>query len=117
RISAAYAELAKKDPSFIWAGTAAGGSNLVGETMSRLRTQWRDLKANNKDVFIEEKMFNLLAKGNKAVYDDLYWQHLAFADGGIELMRKFAKQKKITPEHLKGWEKVHEGREMFRKAG
>lgn len=50
-----------------------------------------------------------LAAGNKAVFDDLYWQHLAFQAGGIALMRKFRAKGAIDPIHLQGWELIADG--------
>jgi hypothetical protein len=39
----------------------------------------------------------------------LYWQHLAFEFGGIQLIRVFAGQGHIAQEQLDGWEKIAQG--------
>jgi hypothetical protein len=93
---------------FIWMGAASGVSNQVGRVMRATQSEWRVAKSNNNKLLatIAEQMVNALGAGNKAVYDDLYWQHLAFQSGGIALMRQFAQSGQIEEQHLAGWEKI-----------
>jgi len=57
-----------------------------------------------------------LSNGNAGVYDDLYWQHLAMQQGGIETIRAAAEAGEIPQEQLAGWETVAAGRAALDEA-
>jgi RHS repeat-associated protein len=115
RITAAYAELASKDIDsaviYIWMGAAAFASSDVGKAMREARDSYKDADkaGNNLLKAFYNQQFEYLSIGNKAVYEDLYWQHLAFASGGIALMNKFAASWAITADHLNGWRLIDSG--------
>ena len=95
KITAAYAQMYLDNPNlFLWAGLAAFASNDVGYG---LRKAWRGSIAAALAFGVlgkgpalwcfgypdPEEVYTMLAEGNKAVFDDLYWQHLAYKKGGL----------------------------------
>jgi hypothetical protein len=93
RITAAYAEFASRDTKtafqFLWMGGASFASRDVGKAMREAQEKYKDAKRAGDTALMAfyNSQFDFLAAGNKAVYEDLYWQHLAYEHGGIELMR------------------------------
>lgn len=103
RITAAYAELAQANPkAFVWAGAASIASYKVGTTLRALSSQiLADLKAGETlQAEILKRAFTDLANGNQAVYNELFWQHLAFNYGGVALIKKYAGLGYVTPAQL-----------------
>jgi hypothetical protein len=95
-ITKAYATMYLSNPRvFKWAGMAAYASDMVGAGIASGKAV---------DVFIDAAAMNLvyprptkdaarvnitdldlmLIVGNKAVYRDIYWQHLAYREAGID---------------------------------
>ena len=72
-ITCAYTDIYYMNPEkFKWAGLAAIVSGKVGEASDDYHYGlFAEFK---KDVF----------RGNQSVFDNLFWQHLAFQEGGIE---------------------------------
>jgi hypothetical protein len=95
-ITCAYAQMYMKDPvKFKWAGLAALVSGKIGE-----RQNDNDLKTGLKeDIF----------SGNRAVFDDIFWQHLAFNERGIAEIERLYCSKAINKESYNAWRKIAEG--------
>jgi hypothetical protein len=95
-ITCAYAQMYMKDPvKFKWAGLAALVSGKIGE-----RQNDNDLKTGLKeDIF----------SGNRAVFDDIFWQHLAFNERGIAEIERLYCSKAINEESYNAWRKIAEG--------
>jgi hypothetical protein len=118
RITAAYAEMYLRDPSkFVWAGMAAFASCDVGKGMSQARAL-RD-EAGNPLIAIGAvltgaptgtELATALGKGNLGVYADIYWQHLAYAQGGIKEMRDLKDRGELLVEQLNAWELIEQGK-------
>jgi hypothetical protein len=100
-ISGAYAQLYLSDPeTFKWAGMAGYASRKVGEGM-------RDASALGAVSAVDgDEMGQALEEGNKAIFDDMYWQHLAFQNGGLEELEKAAAAGQVTPEQLESWRQL-----------
>jgi len=97
-ITCAYAKMYLNDPThFKWAGLAAIVSGKVGESQDDFH--WGIGIELKEDVF----------KGNKAVFDDLFWQHLAFQKGGIKEMERLYCSKTISNEVYFAWQKIAQG--------
>jgi hypothetical protein len=104
-ITAAYAEmyLGTDGRIYKWSGLAAFASAIVGFGITQ--------PASLSTVPDEQKTFQmLLAKGNLAVFTDLYWQHLAYRSGGLAALEKAAKEGDLVPELLEGWRKIDQGK-------
>ena len=113
-INAAYAKMYLSEPeTYKWAGMAAMASDKAGTGM--LQSYMLELAAESKPV---EKLGHLasapdgaevrrlLAKGNAGIFNDMYWQHLAFQQGGVEELERGAKEGSVTPGHLEGWRQL-----------
>lgn len=118
RITAAYAEMYLRDPSkFLWAGMAAFASCDVGKGMRQAKAL-RD-EAGNPLIAIGTlltgaptgtELATALGKGNLGVYADIYWQHLAYAQGGIQEMRDLKARGELPAEQLNAWELIEQGK-------
>lgn len=99
-ITCAYAEMYLKNPNrYKWAGLATIVSGKIG--MEEKEKRW---KPNITDL-----MESLMA-GNKAVFDDLYWQHLAFENKGIGELKKLYCEQSISHEEYSAWKKISMGK-------
>ncbi|MEZ4883557.1 MAG: hypothetical protein R3E32_02380 [Chitinophagales bacterium] len=95
-ITCSYAQIYLQNPEkFKWAGLAAIVSGKVGESQDDFDFG-TDLK---DDVF----------KGNRSVYEDLFWQHLAFQENGIAEIEKLYCAGQISKEAYYGWAKIEQG--------
>ena len=110
RINAAYAELAAAhQKTFYWMGLAPFASEQAGlaiESAADIVYKGIGTAPVRAGLLANARA---LAAGNLDVYNDLYWQHLAYAHGGVALMRTFKQQGHITQAHLDAWEKIAEG--------
>lgn len=80
-ITCAYANIYYENPEkFKWAGLAAIVSGKIGKP--------DDCILNNVKWFDFFGFEEAVLEGNKAVFNDLFWQHLAFQEGGIEEIEK-----------------------------
>src|SRR5262249_34030447 len=57
-----------------------------------------------------------LAKGNGAVFDDIYWQHLAFQQGGVAELEKAAKAGELPADQLAAWRDIAEAKRLRAEA-
>jgi hypothetical protein len=110
-ISGAYAGMYLADPdTYKWAGMAAYTSSKVGEGMA-------DAGALGMVSQIDGDEFgDSLEQGNKAIFDDIYWQHLAFQNGGVEELEKAAEQGTIAPAQLESWRALAAAQEARNQA-
>ncbi len=98
----AYAELYQSDPeAFKWAGLAALASNLVGFGMKTATLA--------KAFPWAREGFEALSNGNQGVYDDIFWQHLAFQEGGAKEMIRLHEAGSLAEDDLRMWLKIDEG--------
>jgi hypothetical protein len=113
RISAAYAELYLRHPDlYKWAGMAALTSATVGKAMYMMlaaRYTGLGLLAGllGRDA---ETIFAQLVYGNWLVFDDIYWQHLAYEQGGLAALEAIHSASPLAPQLIEGWRQVDAGR-------
>ena len=101
-----YAILYKSNPElFKWAGMAAFASDTVGLGI-RFSEFFSDKPLLNQRA---SNMMAFLTAGNKAVYEDIYWQHEAYRLGGIEELRRQKENKLLSGKQLEAWEKIDLG--------
>src|SRR5262245_50210971 len=92
-ITAAYAEMYLRNPQiYKWAGMAALTSATVGRGMYIMRGLRQAHLGSVVGLFGGEvaETFRNLGVGNRAVFADIYWQHMAYEEGGLaEIERIF----------------------------
>jgi|GEM_PF-5318975 len=103
RISAAYSIIYLQNPDLNWMGLAALASDLVGQQLTSLQEQGAP------SLFPEQ--YQAIADGNKGVYDDIYWQHVAYVEGGIEAMEAAGEEGLITEMVVESWREIDKGTE------
>ena len=95
----------ENQPIFKWAGMAAYASDMVGMGISTgkatdifadstLRNAGPPVPAGRQNIV---DLDNMLIEGNKAVYNDVYWLHLAYKDKGLEAVLK--EVNRMPPTH------------------
>ena len=121
RITSAYAEMYLSDPdTFKWAGMAAFASSAVGHGMSLAHETFMAAAQSmglaafmlfwpGPNVSMIETR-NLLAQGNGLVYDDLYWQHLAYLKRGLPELHKLCQQGDLAGDLCEAWQKINNGK-------
>lgn len=55
---------------------------------------------------------SLLTEGNLAVYTDLYWQHLAFAEGGLDELERLFALGALDESSIAAWRMIADGLEQ-----
>jgi RHS repeat-associated protein len=121
RITGAYARMYLSDPSTMkWAGIAAYASHLVGGAMKEASgwssAEWTGvpwLYSAASDAPTPTGMVGMLRQGNLGVFRDVYWQHLAFQQGGIALLELAAEQGSLGATALDGWRAIAAGRSQL----
>lgn len=120
-INKAYAELYLANPEiFKWAGLAAFASASIGEKMEllaagnllRVPALVVSEKAANSLNLLSSGMdlaYNMIGRGNKAIYDDIYWQHLAYRDGGLAEMTALFEEGSLEPQLYLAWRMIDQG--------
>ena len=53
--------------------------------------------------------YNMVGRGNKAIYDDIYWQHLAYRDGGLAEMAALFEEGSLEPQLYLAWRMIDQG--------
>lgn len=100
-ITCAYANIYLKDTKkFKWAGLAALVSGNIGK--EEFEKRWKP----NITGLMDD-----LLKGNRAVFDDLFWQHLAFDEKGISEIEKLYCQNALSKSEYLAWKRIAEGGE------
>lgn len=119
-ITRAYAKLYIENQTiFKWAGMAAYASDMVGMGITlgkavdifadgTLRSAGPPLPPARQNVV---NLDNMLIEGNKAVYADVYWQHLAYKDKGLdEVLKQVARLPPRNSRVLKdAWSLIDRG--------
>ena len=114
RITKAYADMYRSDPgTFKWAGMATLASREVGGG----EMQAYGLGASPTNFYLNAtQMEDLLAKGNFAVYNDIYWQLLAYRSCGLDEMKHARDVGDINNETYKAWQQIDEGKRTGNQA-
>jgi hypothetical protein len=114
-----YAEMYLSNPAiFKWAGMAAMASKSIGEKLQILKFgTFGGFKAFNLPLGlvglttgVMNYLFDKVAEGNRAIYIDIYWQHLAYREGGINEIRKIFRQGDISLFMFRAWSLIEKGR-------
>jgi hypothetical protein len=121
-INQAYAEMYFSDPgTFKWAGLAAFASHSIGSNMETLLdvsffstatlwmsfgTAWPILPLSSE----VKKLFQGLADGNKLIFADMYWQHLAYRESGIEELERIYLQGDLDGKVFRAWQMLDKGK-------
>lgn len=109
-VTRAYAEMYFLDPDiFKWAGMAAFASDVVGDGMRQAEGARQYVWAVPPNVSFT-KLAQALYLGNALVYDDIYWQHIAYEHGGLEAIEQAWDEGAISREVYDGWHRIDEGR-------
>jgi hypothetical protein len=112
-VTAAYADMYLRNPVvYKWAGMAALTSAAVGRGMymigalgySRL---WSMLGLFGREV---ADISYTLGAGNIAVFEDIYWQHMAYDRGGLAELEQVYRAGRLDPLVWQSWRQIEEGR-------
>ncbi len=128
RVTSSYAEMYLSRPSvFKWAGMAAFASAEVGRGMGQawqlgfgdwglsaggtLLVWVGGLVKTGKSVgpMLGKKLFWALSGGNRFVWWDIFWQHLAYRDQGIAALIYAHKAGDLSPVVLNAWRNIDNG--------
>ena len=103
RITAAYAHMYISNPAFQWAGLAAYASGEVGRGMQEAQ------KNVARRIFGGNDIHEMLTTGNRAVYNDIYWQFLAYKNGGMAQMGRLLQSGELPQELYVAWQLIDLG--------
>jgi hypothetical protein len=116
RITSAYARMYLSNPRlFKWAGMAAFASKAVGDGIRQAQDfseaflPLPPIPGIDATMITGTEIKQWLAQGNMLVYADIYWQHLAFAESGLEMLRYEESQERLMPVPLRGWTTIATG--------
>jgi len=118
-INGAYAQMYMSDPDTMkWAGMASYASETVGAGM--MQAQALDIPGVQQLTGAPggDRVAEIFAQGNGELFQDIYWQHLAFQQGGIEELRRAAEETpgSIDPAQLECWAQIAEGQQALTDA-
>ena len=124
-ISSRYAWIYKLQPAcFKWAAMAAIASHHVRLALFPLRldtdrTGYVDIPRSlgRRRVLLTEDV-NTIRATNNAIFDDIFWVHLAYvtADDGIERLRALLRAERHYAPILSGFEAIDQGRRVLEDA-
>ena len=112
-ITAAYAEMYLRNPQvYKWAGMAALTSATVGRGMYIMRGLRQARLGSVVGLFGDEvaETFRNLGIGNRAVFTDIYWQHMAYEQGGLAEIERIFRAGQLDRRALRGWRQIDAGR-------
>ena len=119
QITEAYAELYLRRPAiYKWAGMAALTSSTVGRGMYLMLA----LDATRLGCLVgligreAATVFEQLCLGNWLVFADIYWQHLAYEQAGIEELAALAATGQLDQEVYEAWRQIDQGRRTEQSA-
>jgi hypothetical protein len=118
-INAAYAEMYLRNPAvYKWAGMAALTSACVGRGMYIMHYLKQTRLGSVVGLFRAEvaRIFQMLGVGNAAVFADIYWQHLAYDQGGIAELSRIYHAGNLDRRTFRAWQKIDEGRRANNQA-
>jgi len=112
RITQAYAQMYLSNPQvFKWAGMAAFASKEVGmgerqaEALAGSDLPWIPGLTDISGTKLEAE----LAQGNLGVFSDIYWQHLAYQDGGIGALKQALDAHELDRTAFDAWQTIDRG--------
>jgi hypothetical protein len=122
-----YAELYLNDPeTFKWAGMAAFASAEVGGGLrSAYHLSFGDdvgfgkaftwagglaLTGESIGDVTAKKLFWALSAGNRWVWADIYWQHLAYSEGGLSALERVNRRGELDNRAFEAWQKIDKGK-------
>jgi hypothetical protein len=116
-ITAAYAELYLSWPEvFKWAGMAALASHKVGEGLQQaLAWSEADIPWVPGVDFLSvsgTEVMGALATGNMAIFAEMYPQHLAYKECGLEMLLYEYGSARVLDEPLAAWRTIDTGRKQ-----
>ncbi|MFL5806664.1 MAG: DUF2515 family protein [Roseiflexaceae bacterium] len=112
-ITAAYAEMYLRNPQlYKWAGMAALTSATVGRGMYIMYGIRQAHLGSVVGLFGREvaETFRQLGVGNRAVFTDIYWQHMAYDQGGLAELEQIGRSGELDERALHGWRLIDAGR-------
>lgn len=87
KVTCAYVSIYRSNPDkFKWAGLAAIVSGKIGREIKA--RPYREFLSDSWAQAYFDKLEATTVDGNKAVYDDLAWLHLAYQEGGLAEIEK-----------------------------
>ena len=124
-ISTQYAWIYKRAPACMkWAGMAAIASHHVRRALFPLRldsdrTGYVDIPRSlgrHKSLLIRD--VNTIRETNNAIFDDIFWVHLAYlsADDGLDRLRDLLRDEVHYAPVLSGFESIDRGRRVLEDA-
>jgi hypothetical protein len=112
-ITAAYAEMYLRNPQvYKWAGMAALTSATVGRgmyVMYGLRQAHLGIVFGLFGSEVAETI-RQLRTGNLAVFTDIYWQNMAYDQGGLAELEQIGRAGELDQRALHGWQLIDAGR-------
>jgi len=114
-ITAAYAEMYLRNPQvYKWAGMAALTSATVGRGMYLMYGLRQARLGSVVGLFGREvaETFRQLGVGNRAVFTDIYWQHIAYEQGGLAELEAIGQAGDLNQRALQGWRTIDAGRRV-----
>lgn len=112
-ITQAYAQMYFLDPdTYKWAGMAAFASDTVGDGMRQADAARQTTIPWIPGVtdFSFTELGDLLYEGNAMVYEDLFWQHLAYEHGGMDAIDRAWDEGEMPFDAYQGWGSIDRGR-------
>lgn len=112
-VTAAYAEMYLRNPAiYKWAGMAALTSAAVGRGMYMTHYLHQSHLATLVNLFGREvaAVSATLGVGNLAVFNDIYWQHMAYENGGLAEIRRAYRAGQLPHTVYRAWQLIDEGR-------
>src|SRR5215213_11681239 len=112
-VTAAYAEMYLRNPAvYKWAGMAALTSAAVGRGMYMIHYLKQSHMGLMVGLFSREvaNVSAMLSAGNLAVFEDIYWQHLAYERAGIAELERIERAGGLDRRVLHAWRQIEAGR-------
>ncbi len=117
-----YADMYLTNPAvFKWAGLAAFASRLVGQGIAGSQIGHAaapGLMATGTGpgmaagaALAANPLDRALLQGNRLIYDNIFWMHMAYQQGGIERIRQAHAEGSVPDDMLAAWELIQEGRD------
>lgn len=113
QITAAYSEMYLRNPNvYLWAGMAALTSAEVGRGMYQMRLLQRSrmgwlIGLLQRDIDV---IFAALGQGNMAVFEDIYWQHMAYELAGLAELERIHAAGELNDTAITAWRLIDAGR-------
>lgn len=118
-VTAAYADMYLRNPAiYKWAGMAALTSAAVGRGMYMTHYLHQSRLTTLVNLFAREvaAISNTLGVGNLAVFNDIYWQHMAYENGGMAEIRRVYRAGQLNRFPYHAWQQIDEGRRSAKPA-